>query len=238
MDQLSMFSSLEAPARDSALPGDVSAWMTRAATWRSTPLELCATLLRPGSSLRTSLVCFPLGVALRKVRQEWKMDSKTGEPGCVNSSSQVTSPSSFNGFRTSGILAPGQCWMLNTSAWRSGASACSLSDILETGVIPPQYFLSPKACAGILRRAAKRGKELLAALKMALESVAHSRTPARDGGTKVTVPNASELLMGGGSLEANVVTGTINARTKGGGGLGTDFDLGGGFNRGRVDGER
>jgi hypothetical protein len=36
----------------------------------------------------------------------------------------------------------------------------SLSDILETGDVPQRYFLSPKACSGILRRAEKRGKEL------------------------------------------------------------------------------
>src|SRR4051812_15115450 len=32
----------------------------------------------------------------------------------------------------------------NGSAWRSGAVACSLSSILETGPIDPRYFLSQK----------------------------------------------------------------------------------------------
>lgn len=100
------------------------------------------------------------------------MDSKTAEPTCVSSSSQVISPSSFNGFRTSGILAHGKLLTLNTTAWHSGVSVCSLSEILETGAIPQRYFLSPKACAGILRRAKKRGKELPPALRLALEAVA------------------------------------------------------------------
>lgn len=47
-----------------------------------------------------------------------------------------------------------------------------LSEILECGQLPIRYFLSPKACAGILRRAAKRGKELPTQLRRALEQVA------------------------------------------------------------------
>jgi hypothetical protein len=57
-------------------------------------------------------------------------------------------------------LAAGECWTLDIGASHSDASGCSLSAVLETGAVPPRYFLSPKACAGILRRAAKRGKEL------------------------------------------------------------------------------
>ena len=56
----------------------------------------------------------------------------------------------------------------------SDAYVSSLSSILETGPIDRRYFLSPKACAGILRRAESRGKELPEALRLALESVARS----------------------------------------------------------------
>jgi hypothetical protein len=51
---------------------------------------------------------------------------------------------------------------------------CSLSDILETGDVPRQYYLSAKACKGILRRADKRGKELPQQLVRALQAVAGS----------------------------------------------------------------
>ena len=44
-----------------------------------------------------------------------------------------------------------------------------LSQILEEGA-PPKYFLSAKACQGILNRASKRGKELPQILKEALEN--------------------------------------------------------------------
>lgn len=43
-----------------------------------------------------------------------------------------------------------------------------LSQILQ-GFAPQKYYLSAKACAGILRRAEKRGKELPTSLKEALE---------------------------------------------------------------------
>jgi hypothetical protein len=62
--------------------------------------------------------------------------------------------------------------MLNTSDWPNGAAVCSLSQILETGPIPQRFYLSPRACAGIIRRAEKRGKELPEQLRMALEAVA------------------------------------------------------------------
>ena len=66
----------------------------------------------------------------------------------------------------------GAYWMLNGSAWPNDASACSLSSVLETGQIPQKYYLSARACSGILRRAEKRGKQLPTALRVALEQVA------------------------------------------------------------------
>jgi hypothetical protein len=69
---------------------------------------------------------------------------------------------------------------LNTSEWPSDAAVCSLSDTLETGDLPQRFFLSATACAGILRRAEKRGKSLPPSLKKALESVAQD-TMKMDG---------------------------------------------------------
>ena len=50
-------------------------------------------------------------------------------------------------------------------------NASTLSQILMDNV-PETYYLSPKACLGILRRASERGKELPAVLKKALEQQA------------------------------------------------------------------
>ena len=50
-------------------------------------------------------------------------------------------------------------------------NASTLSQILQDSV-HPMYYLSAKACLGILRRASERGKELPAVLKKALEQQA------------------------------------------------------------------
>jgi site-specific DNA-cytosine methylase len=77
--------------------------------------------------------------------------------------------------------SPTECLTLSTCEWTGldGLSlkdegVCSLSDILETGDVPQRYFLSAKACSGILRRADKRGKELPPQLAAALQAVAGS----------------------------------------------------------------
>jgi hypothetical protein len=50
----------------------------------------------------------------------------------------------------------------------------SLSDILEIGDVPRRFFLSAKACQGILRRAEKRRKTLPGKLAQALKAAAAS----------------------------------------------------------------
>jgi hypothetical protein len=54
--------------------------------------------------------------------------------------------------------------------------------VLERGSIPRRYFLSGKACAGILRRAAKRGKTLPPLLESALRSVVENADATTDEG--------------------------------------------------------
>jgi hypothetical protein len=60
----------------------------------------------------------------------------------------------------------------NISEWPNDAVVCSLSQVLEQTSIPQRFFLSSKACAGILRRAEKRGKVLPPQLQDALTAVA------------------------------------------------------------------
>ena len=85
---------------------------------------------------------------------------------------------SFSGrCKTSGRLTlAGECWTRSGTEWPSVAAVRSLSSILEADV-PEKYYLSPRACQGILRRAEKRGKTLPALLAAALESVAGRPTP-------------------------------------------------------------
>jgi hypothetical protein len=74
------------------------------------------------------------------------------------------------------MASHGGCWTLNMCEWtdtlvpsHSDGSVSSLSDILEeTQLVPQRFFLSPRACEGILRRAERRGKELPPMLEQAL----------------------------------------------------------------------
>ena len=62
----------------------------------------------------------------------------------------------------------GGCSMRSFGESPREGNASTLSQILQAGV-PEKYYLSQKACLGILRRASSRGKELPPILKKALE---------------------------------------------------------------------
>ena len=89
-----------------------------------------------------------------------------------------TTEHSSQNLMNSGIVYRGQYWTANGFPYRKGGGACSLSDILEAGSVPQKYFLSPKACKGILRRAEKRGKSIPPALELALKTVASQELSA------------------------------------------------------------
>lgn len=61
----------------------------------------------------------------------------------------------------------GDVWTLNSGASPREERGSSLSQILEDSP-HPKYYLSPRACMGILRRAQERGKELPEKLEQAL----------------------------------------------------------------------
>ncbi|HBR08658.1 MAG TPA: hypothetical protein DD735_07170 [Clostridiales bacterium] len=63
--------------------------------------------------------------------------------------------------------------MRSTGELPNEENVSTLSQILQADV-PGKYYLSPKACLGILRRASARGKELPEILKAALERQAQS----------------------------------------------------------------
>lgn len=63
--------------------------------------------------------------------------------------------------------SPGESSTLNFGEYPREDAESSLSQILQAGV-PNKYYLSPKACQGILRRASARGKALPEVLKLAL----------------------------------------------------------------------
>lgn len=67
-----------------------------------------------------------------------------------------------------GSASHGGCLTLSIGAFPSAAVESTLWQILE-GDAPEKYYLSAKACAGVLRRAERRGKALPKMLREALE---------------------------------------------------------------------
>jgi hypothetical protein len=120
--------------------------MTHVETWHSSIAEFLTTFDRDGSSGKMSPV------------------------SCHQQEDGILVPS-LGRWLNSGMGSHTECWTLSSSEWHSGADVCSLLDTLETGDLPQRFFLSAKACAGILRRAEKRGKTLPSALQQALLNV-------------------------------------------------------------------
>ena len=78
--------------------------------------------------------------------------------------------------QSAGMVSHGEYLTLNMSEAshspsqsRRGGVVCSLSDVLETEHVPGKYYLTAKACQGILRRAESRCNGIPVALKEALE---------------------------------------------------------------------
>ncbi len=160
--QLSIFSLAEHRASPFRSPDCARAWLTHAGTSLSLFLESLIATVPNGSFGRTSPVC------------------------CRKTEDGRLAPYS-EGWQNSGLGSPAELLTLNTCEW-TGLDGLSLSDegvsslsaILEIGAVPPRYYLSPRACRGILRRAEKRGKELPAALRQALEAATRTM-PATAG---------------------------------------------------------
>ena len=96
---------------------------------------------------------------------------RTSPASCLATEEGILEPS-LGRWGNSGMGSPIECLTLNTSEWPSDADVCLLSDTLETGDVPQRFYLSAKACQGILRRAEKCGKKLPEQLQHALEAVA------------------------------------------------------------------
>ena len=148
MQQPSMFSSEDSPAR-------TTQWQDNATDWLGT-VERSG-----GSSIASYLKDAPDGLSAR-------MSLASSVAEAVKISQQSSSPS-----QNSGIASDGVSLTLNTSEWPRDAAVCSLSQVLEKEV-PLRFSLSAKACQGILRRADRRGKMLPPPLAHALKVVADS----------------------------------------------------------------
>lgn len=143
--QLTLFAE-DSPARTCQLPASGRAWLESDQGFGLSSIELLQNLGRDGWLSKTSLAFYP-------------------------ATEDVTSLSSFAGWSNAGMASPGGFSTLNISEFLNDAAVCSLSAVLETDA-PQKYFLSPKACRGILRRAELRGRPLPEHLRQVLTQVA------------------------------------------------------------------
>lgn len=142
-DQLTLFAE-DSHVKTYRLPGTARDWMESGLGSGSSSTAFYVSLHQDGLLSRTSLV------SLAATEDE-------------------TLPPSFEGFQNSGICRAGECWTLSFSESPSAAGESLLWQVLEQDVAQ-KYYLSPRACQGILRRAEKRGRELPENLRQALEA--------------------------------------------------------------------
>ena len=147
--------------------------------------------------------------------------AKTSEPSLKKSSASKIKPPLFLDLRTANGHQAAAYWA-TAGAWHGEYTTRSfgeypseeresrLSQILVGGGAHPKYFLSARACQGILRRAEKRGKKLPEILEQTLrkqsafKSVAANRGgqrnpyPAREDRSLVNPQQSSRIVSGGG----------------------------------------
>jgi site-specific DNA-cytosine methylase len=156
--------------------------MTKFKEWNIGPIDLlvggtpCQSFsvagLREGlADPRGNLMLTCLAIA-RRHRPRWLVWENV--PGVLSSNGGEDFACVLRGLAELGYGFATESLTLSTSEWPSDGVACSLSDTLETGTLPPRYYLSALACRGILRRAEKRGKELPPALYRALQTVSQT----------------------------------------------------------------
>ena len=114
-------------------------------------------------------LCFPILESLN-VSGLNGLSGKTSPVFCHQTADGILEPSSGR-WGNWGMNVPSGFLTLNGSELPNPAAVCLLSDILETEDIPERFYLSRKACAGIIRRAKRRGKILPTELQQALEQI-------------------------------------------------------------------
>src|SRR3990167_2528510 len=141
-----MLFAVDSPVRTYLWPESARAWLESGADCGLSSIALSSAISRDGLSSKMSPAFY--------------LPTKAG-----------TLPPSFAGWSSAGMASVGGFWTLSISDSPSAVVACSLSEVLEADV-PLRYYLSPRACRGILRRAERRGKKLPPYLERSLRAVA------------------------------------------------------------------
>lgn len=104
--------------------------------------------------------------AVRDLRPRWFVWENV--PGALSSEQGAAYRQLLSEMDALGYGLAWRVWMRSFSAWPNDASVCSLLEVLEP-CVARKYFLSAKACRGIISRADRRGKPLPTRLRNALE---------------------------------------------------------------------
>lgn len=135
------------------------------------------------------------------------LSSKMFPDYSVRTRAETLQKSSGFSWSGAGMGFRGVCSTRNFSVSPNVANVSSLSEVLEDHV-PQRFYLSPRACRGVLRRAEKRKRTLLSRLQAALEFVGSlqddewktittwlfSRSPQDTTGTHPTEETVTRLL--------------------------------------------
>ncbi len=207
---------------------DARVWLERGAASGMNSAALLQSLSRASSSSKTCPAFYQVGVLSNRRHLRYRPEISIVKVKLKNGREvwratgtwtrrAILRPSSLD-WKSSGMGSRGRCLTLNTSAWRNGASVCSLLEVLETpqdllangqrrwanaeafAAYLRKYFLSPKACAGILRRAAARGRDLPKTLQDALTAAA----TMADSGANRESTSSQKKHSGGGNCAGEI----------------------------------
>jgi hypothetical protein len=133
-------------------------------------------------------LCKQLGNVIEKVEPAAKTEVEQGIPGNAIRAEVVDGKISVpkKGWKNAGMVSPTECWTLKISESPKDAVVSTLSDVLETEV-DPKYYLSPKCCQGILRRAHKRAAAGKTIHPLYLKILEKGATDIEPAATKVEV---------------------------------------------------
>lgn len=141
---------------------------------------------RGGLNDERSCLCLSYVRLLKEMRPRWFVWENV--PGVFGTNRGGISKPSLERLMSAGIAVHGECWTLNMCEWTASlvpylkeGGVCSLSDILEpTGVIPQRFYLSSKACLGVIRRAEARNIEIAEPLRTSLNIGAMTIKPTQE----------------------------------------------------------
>src|ERR1051325_8651522 len=107
--------------------------LAKTSQWPESAVDWLATAPDSGSSFIAYLKSFDPPTRSSKM-----------SPAYYRATKDETLPSSFKGWKNSGIASHGGRLTLSISEWPNDGDVCSLSEVLEPDV-QPKYYLSPRA---------------------------------------------------------------------------------------------